>query len=165
MQSRNFHVAPLALVGLLLLSACRFTDKSMPASEAGAAVTIGQVQSALDQKNFGLAATLSDKLTASSPTDANAWLIAADARAASDSHIGALAALESALNNGMRDVARLDADHYLDPLRSSNEYQALLVRFGLARFVAQAGDTSITETSVGTVVRAGDISVTLPNTK
>jgi hypothetical protein len=69
------------------------------------------------------------------------------------------------MNNGMRDVARLDADHYLDSLRSSNEYQALLVRFRLARPVAQAGDTSITETSVGTVVRAGDVSVTLPNTK
>jgi hypothetical protein len=65
----------------------------------------------------------------------------------------------------MRDVARLDADHYLDSLRSSNEYQALLVRFGLARPVVQVGDTSITETTAGTVVRAGDVSVTLPNTK
>jgi hypothetical protein len=165
MQFRNYHVAPLALACLLSLSACRFTDKSEPASEAGSAVTIGQVRSALDQKNFGLAASLSDKLTAASPTDAEAWLIAADAKAASDSRIGALAALESALNNGMRDVARLDADHYLDPLRSSNEYQALLVRFGPARPVEQAGDTSITETSAGAVVRAGDISVTLPNTK
>ncbi|WP_368621853.1 hypothetical protein [Paraburkholderia sp. BR13444] len=165
MQFRNFHVAPLALVFLLLLSACRFTNKSEPGSEAEAPVTVGQVQSALDQKNFGLAAALSDKLTAASPTNADAWLIAADAKAASDSRIGALVALESALNNGMRDVARLDADHYLGPLRSSNEYQALLARFGLARPVVQAGDSSITETSAGTVVRAGDISVTLPNTK
>ncbi|MEA3116053.1 MAG: hypothetical protein QOG58_5852 [Caballeronia sp.] len=165
MQFRSFHVAPLALACLLLVSACRFTDKSTPASEAETAVTIGQVKSALDQKNFGLAATLSEKLTAASPTNVDAWLIAADAKAASNRRIGALAALESALNNGMRDVARLDADHYLDSLRLSNEYQALLVRFGLARPVAQAGDTSITETSVGTVVRAGDVSVTLPNTK
>jgi hypothetical protein len=165
MRFRSFHVAPLALVCLLLLPACRFNDKHDPASEAEATVTVGQVRSALDQKNFGLAAALSDKLTAANPTNADAWLIAADARAASDSRIGTLAALESALSNGMRDVARLDADHYLDPLRSSSEYQALLVRFGLARPVAPAGDTSITETSAGTVVRAGDISVTLPNTK
>jgi hypothetical protein len=165
MQFRNYYVAPLALACLLTLSACRFTEKDEPGSEAGSAVTVGQVRSALDQKNFGLAASLSDKLTAAIPTDAEAWLIAADAKAAADSPIGALAALERALNNGMRDVARLDADHYLDPLRSSNEYQALLVRYGLARPVAHAGDASITETSAGTVVRAGDISVTLPNTK
>ena len=112
-----------------------------------------------------MAAAQSDKLTAANPTNADAWLIAADARAAADSRNGALAALESAFNNGVRDVARLDADHYLEPLRSSSEYEALLARFGLARSVAQAADTSITGTSAGSVVRAGDISVTLPNTK
>jgi hypothetical protein len=165
MQIRTFQVAPLVLAFLLVLSACRFTEKGASASEADTAVTIGQVQSALDQKNFGLASSLSDRLTAASPSNADAWLIAADAKAASGSRLGAFAALESAMNNGMRDIARLDADHYLDSLRSSNEYQALLVRFGLARPLAQAGDTSVTETSVGTVVRAGDVSVTLPNSK
>jgi hypothetical protein len=94
MQLRDFHVAPLVLACLLLLSACRFTEKGTPASEAEPAVASGQVQSALDQKNFGLAASLSEKLTAASPTNADAWLIAADAKAASGSRIGAMAALE-----------------------------------------------------------------------
>jgi len=165
MQFRDFHVAPLSLVCPLLFPACGFKDKNEPASETEATVTVGPVRSALDQKNLGVAAAQSDKLTAANPTNADAWLIAADARAAADSRNGALAALESAFNNGVRDVARLDADHYLDPLRSSSEYEALLARFGLARSVAQAADTSITGTSAGSVVRAGDISVTLPNTK
>jgi hypothetical protein len=33
------------------------------------------------------------------------------------------------------------------------------------RPLAMAGDTSIVETSTGTVVRAGDVSVSLPNDK
>lgn len=165
MKLRNLQVAPIAFACLLLLSACNSSERSTSAGEVETPATIQQVQSALDQKNFGLAASLSDKLTAANPKSADAWLAAADAKAAAGNRLSALAALESAMNNGMRDIARLAADHYLDALRASSEYQALLVRFGVAQPVAQAGDTSITETSVGTVVRAGDVSVTLPNTK
>lgn len=162
MKLRNKRVAPFALACLLCISGCNGTSK-----DGGDApeVSIGQVRFALDQKNFGEAAVLSDRLTAANPRNADAWLAAADAKAASGSRLAALAALENAINNGMRDAGRLDTDSYLDTLRSSDEYQALLVRSGLVESIARAGDTSINETSTGTVVRAGDVSVTFPNTK
>ena len=162
MKLRAYWAAPLALACLLFIAACH--DTSNHASVA-TDVSIGQVRSALEQKNFGVASTLSDQLTAANPKSADAWVATADAKAAAGNRLAALAALESAMNNGMRDTARLDADGYLDAVRSSAEYQALLVRFGLAQPIAQAGDTSITETSAGTVVKAGDISVTLPNSR
>jgi hypothetical protein len=166
MTLRNYRVAALALGCLLFVSACNFTEKDASKTEAPAsAVTVAQVKSALDQKNFGEASALSDKLTAANPDSVDAWLAAADAKALAGSRLAALAALENAMTNGLRDANRLDADSCLDSLRSSDEYQSLLVRFGLARPIAQAGDTSINETSVGTVVRAGDVSVTLPNSK
>lgn len=162
MKLRAYCAAPLALAYLLLLAACH--DRSNHASVA-TDVSIGQVRSALEQKNFGVASTLSDQLTAANPKSPDVWLAAADAKAASGDRLAALAALESAMSNGMRDTARLDADGYLDAVRSSAEYQPLLVRFDLAKPIAQAGGTSITETSAGTVVKAGDISVTLPNSR
>ena len=166
MTLRNYRVAALALGCLLFVSGCNFTQKDTSKTETPAsAVTVAQVKSALDQKNFGEASALSDELTAANPSSADAWLVAADAKALAGSRLAALAALENAMTNGLRDANRLVADSYLDSLRSSDEYQALLVRFGLVRPIAQAGDTSINETSAGTVVRAGDVSVTLPNLK
>ncbi|GAB7541403.1 hypothetical protein [Cupriavidus sp. 8B] len=158
---------PLAmLTGVLLISGCNFTEKEADTAKASAAaVTIEKVQTALNQKNFGQAATLADQLTAANPENADAWLIASEAKAASGNRLAALAALENALSKGMRDPARLDASNYLEPLRSSSEYRVLLQRFGLLKTTAQAGEASIDETSTGTVVRAGDVSVTLPNSK
>jgi hypothetical protein len=159
MKHRNYLVAPLAFSCLLFISA------SHGASNDGDDVSIGQVKSALNQKNFGEASILANDLTAANPNSADAWLIAADANMATGERFAALAALEHAMNNGLRDPARLDEDPYLDSLRSSSEYQGLLVRFGLAKSIAQAGNASITETPTGTVVRAGDVSVTLPGSK
>src|ERR1700730_18046549 len=128
MELRNNSVAPLARACLLFISACN------DASKGGAAATdvsIGQVKSALDQKNFGEASTLSDQLTAANPESADAWLVAADAKIASGNRLAAFAALERAMNNGMRDAGRLEADGYLGSLGSSGEYPTLLVRLGL----------------------------------
>ncbi len=162
MKFRNYSIVSLAFSCLLFISACHDASKDgTPATGAD----IGQVKSALDQKNFGEAATLADQLTSANPKSADAWLVAADAKSAAGDRLAALAALEQALKNGLRDTARLDADTYLDTLRSSSEYQGLMARFGLAKPVAQAGDTSITATPAGTVVRAGDVSVTLPDSK
>ncbi|KIG01682.1 hypothetical protein [Caballeronia concitans] len=165
MQFRSIHVAPLLLALALGVSACKDSEKSQSTREGDVPVTVATVRTELEHKNFGQAASLADKLTASNPNDVDAWMIAADARSAVGNRIDALAALESAMNHGMRDITRLDADSYLDPLRSSSEYEALLMRFGLMRPLAKAGDTSIVETSTGTVVRAGDVSVSLPNDK
>ncbi|MFM0052522.1 hypothetical protein [Caballeronia grimmiae] len=137
----------------------------MSTSPGDVPVTVATVRTALDEKTFGQAASLADKLAASEPNSVDVWMIAADARSAAGNRSSALAALESAMNHGMRDIARLDADPYLEPLRTSSEYDALLTRFGLAHVVAKAGDASIVETSTGTVVRAGDVSVALPNEK
>jgi hypothetical protein len=162
MKLRACLAAPLALACLLFMTACHDTSNH---AAVATDVSVGQVRSALQQKNFGEASTLADQLTAANPTSADAWLAAADAKAAAGNRLAALAALESAMSNGMRDIAQLDADGYLDAVRSSPEYQALLVRFGLAQPITQAGDTSITETAGGTVVKAGDVSVTLPNSR
>lgn len=162
---KNRQLAPLALTCFLVLSGCN-PQKGLDSSEGAVPlVTTSLVRTTLEQKNFGSAVTLANQLTSANPQSADAWLAAADANAAAGNRLAALAAIEKSLGNGMRDPARLDTDGYLDGLRSSSEYQVLLRRYGLQKAVAQAGDTSIDETSAGTVVRAGDLSVTLSNTK
>jgi predicted Zn-dependent protease len=159
------QLAPLVLACFLVLSGCSQQKAQDSANGAVPIVTTTLVRSTLEQKNFGSAVALANQLTSANPQNADAWLAAADANAAAGNRLAALAAIEQSLGNGMRDSARLNTDGYLDDLRSTSEYQALLRRYGLQKAIAQAGDTSIDETSAGTVVRAGDVSVTLSNTK
>lgn len=149
----------------LLLSGCHSANDSVHATAGSVSVTVKDVRDALDQKNYGQATTLARQLTDANAHDVDAWLADADANAAAGNRLEALAALSHALGNGMSETARLDSDRYLDSLRTSGEYTRLLEQYGLIRPVAQAGDTSITQTSNGTVVRAGDVSVSLPDSK
>lgn len=166
MKFYNRQLPFAVLTCVLLVSGCNFTEREAEDAKSGpSASKVRQVQAALDQERFGQAVTLADQLTASDPEDANAWLAAAEAKAAAGSRLAALAALETALGKGMRDAARINDSQYLEPLRSSGEYGALLQRFGLLDTTARAGDTSIDETPAGTVVRAGDVSVTLPHSE
>jgi hypothetical protein len=162
---RHKQLAPLALSCVLSLSGCNAQKPAENAVGVVSSVTINQVRAALDQKNYGDAVALAGQLTSTAPGDRDAWLAAADANAAAGNRLQALAAIEKSLADGLRDQTRLDSDSYLDGLRSSGEYQELLRRYGLQKPIAQAGDTSIDETSTGTVVRAGDLSVTLSNSK
>jgi tetratricopeptide (TPR) repeat protein len=161
----NRQLAPFALTCIFLLFGCNSKEPRDSTAGAVPAASISQVRAALDRKDFGEAVTLADQLTEANPHSADAWLAAADAKASAGNRIDALGAIEKALTNGVHDTAQLDSDPYLDSLRASNEYQMLLRRYGLQNPLARAGDTSIEENSAGTVVRAGDVSVTLPNTK
>lgn len=161
----NRQLAPLALTGFFLLSGCNSKETRDSTEGSVPLPSISQVRAALEQKNFGEAVALADQLTKANPHSADAWLAAADAKASAGNRIEALGAIERALSNGVHDAAQLDSDRYLDSLRASNEYQMLLRPYGLQKAIAQAGDTSIEGTSAGTVVRAGDVSVTLSNTK
>ncbi|RAR52280.1 hypothetical protein C7401_13379 [Paraburkholderia unamae] len=149
----------------LLLSGCHSASDSAPATAGSVPITVKDVRDALDQKNYGQAATLARQLTDANAHDVDAWMADADANAAAGNRLEALTALSHAFSNGLRDTTRLDADGYLAPLRTSDEYNRLLAQYGLTRPVAQAGDTSISETSNGAVVRAGDVSVSLPDSK
>lgn len=162
---RSTQLVSLALTSVLLLTGCNPQKPHASTEGTVPPLTIGQVQAALDQKNFGNAVALASQLTAANPRDGDAWLAVADANAAVGNRLEALAAIEKSLSNGMRDSTRLDTDSYLDGLRSSSEYQTLLQHYGLQKTIAHAGDTSIDETFAGTLVRAGDLSVTLSNSK
>lgn len=160
MNRINRLLPPTMLAAALLAAACNFPGID---GGGGAAPTVAQVQATLADKNFGQAAALADQLTAADPKNADAWIAAAEAKAAVGSRLGALAALETALANGMRDGARIDASPYLAPLRSSSEYQPLLQRFSVTRQAAAAGDTAIEQTAAGIEARAGDVSVKISN--
>lgn len=157
------------LLTLTLLAACDQSPKPTeqpPASAPAAAVptvTLAQVRDALAQRNYGQAASMADQLTATTPADIEAWFVAAEAKAASDNRLAALAALEQSLGKGMRDLPRIESSPYLAAIRSSAEYHALLERFGLIKTVARAGEASVENRGSTTVVRAGDVSVTLPD--
>jgi hypothetical protein len=155
---------PLLLV-LTLLAAC---DK--PAVQQAASATAAEqvsskklILQSLTNHDFGQASQLADQLALSSSANADEWLVIAEARAAADKRLDALAALEQSLVKGMNDLQRIKSSAYLATIRNSNEYTELMKRFGLVKTLVRAGDVSIEENSQTTEVRAGDVSVSLPN--
>lgn len=172
MKSRFLFVTILCAVASL--SACNKgtqganTESGLASSSSrpsSAPLSINDVRNALNQKNFGQAVELANQLVTTSATNSEAWIVNAEANAAAGNRLAALTAIDNALSHGLQDTNRLDSDTYLADLRDSDEYRRLLSQHGLTKPVATAGDTSISTTNSGTVVRAGDVSVTLPNDK
>jgi hypothetical protein len=167
MKSRFLFVG--VLYAAASLSAC---DKETPVANTAsgsaspsAQTSITDVRNALDQKNFGQATVIANQLVATNANDIEAWIADADANAAAGNRLVALTAISNALSHGLQDTHRLDSDTYLADLRDSDEYRRLLSQHGLIKPVAAASDTSVSTTDSGAVVRAGDVSVTLPNDK
>lgn len=165
------RVTSLLLMTVLVCGCDQFSGTKNADSNASAAasavpvasVTVAQVKESLTARNYGLAASQADQLAASATVAAESWLVIAEARAANDNRLGALAALEQALVKGMHDLGRIEASSYLAAVRDSSEYDKLLERFGLVKNLAKAGDAAVIQHGDAIEVKAGDVSVTLPN--
>ena len=157
------------LISLICLAGCNESNNkasSAPAVEASQSkVTLDAVRNELMKHNFGQASQLAEQLTAASPTVVEAWVVAAEAKAANQNRLAALAALEQAFNHGLREVSLIEQSRYLADIRNGEEYRTLLHRFGLRTHTTQAvvGDVSIVQGGGVTEVRAGDVSVKLPD--
>lgn len=157
------------LISLICLAGCNESNNkasSAPAVEASQSkATLDAVRNELMKHNFGQASQLAEQLTAASPTVVEAWVVAAEAKAANQNRLAALAALEQAFNHGLREVSLIEQSRYLADIRNGEEYRTLLHRFGLRTHTTQAavGDVSIVQGGGVTEVRAGDVSVKLPD--
>ncbi len=157
------------LISLICLAGCNESNnKASPAPAAEASqskATLDAVRNELMKHNFGQANQLADQLTAASPSVVEAWVVAAEAKAANQNRLAALAALEQAFNHGLREVSLIEQSRYLADIRNGEEYRTLLHRFGLRSHTTQAavGDVSIVQGGGVTEVRAGDVSVKLPD--
>ena len=157
------------LISLICLAGCNESNNkasSAPAVEASQSkATLDAVRNELMKHNFGQANQLADQLTAASPSVVEAWVVAAEAKAANQNRLAALAALEQAFNHGLREVSLIEQSRYLADIRNGEEYRTLLHRFGLRTHTTQAavGDVSIVQGGGVTEVRAGDVSVKLPD--
>ena len=160
------------LISLICLAGCNESNNT--ASKASLAptvetsqnkITVDTVRNELMKHNFGQANQLADQLTAASPTLVEAWIVAAEAKAANQNRLAALAALEQAFNHGLREVSLIEQSRYLADIRHAEEYRRLLNRFGLQTRTTQAaaGEVSIVQSGGVTEVRAGDVSVKLPD--
>ncbi len=156
------------LISLICLAGCNESNKasSVPTVETSQnKVTLDTVRNELMKHNFGQANQLADQLTAASPTLIEAWIVAAEAKAANQNRLAALAALEQAFNHGLREISLIEQSRYLADIRNAEEYRKLLNRFGLPTRTTQAaaGDVSIVQGGGVTEVHAGDVSVKLPD--
>lgn len=157
------------LISLICLAGCNESNNKAspaPAVEASQSkATLDAVRNELMKHNFGQASQLAEQLTAASPTVVEAWVVAAEAKAANQNRLAALAALEQAFNHGLREVSLIEQSRYLADIRNGEEYRTLLHRFGLRTHTTQAavGDVSIVQGGGVTEVRAGDVSVKLPD--
>ncbi|MFA9217233.1 MAG: tol-pal system YbgF family protein [Sphingomonadaceae bacterium] len=126
----------------------------------------GHAVQSLEQKNFTDAAKNAEELIKKTPDSYDAYFLLAQARAQLGDKNAALAALETAIKKGYKDDQAINANANLQSLHGMAAYDELMGRaFPRAAPVSSGATVGITETSSGTVIRAGDVSVELPKDK
>jgi len=133
-------------------------------------------------KNYSEAAALSQKLTEKAPADYEGYFLLAQAKAQVGDKNAALAALEQAIKNGLKDDEQIDKNVNLDPIKTMTAYKDLMVASFPSRKAAQESAVSASTTAVISdsessssvsihqvdgkqVVRAGDVVIEMPSAK
>lgn len=164
----------LALLGTALLTACSpKADISATSSEAPLAAEqipnlIIDAKAEIEKNNFGRAIDITHRVSKFESNNTDAYVVRSQAMAMLGNNGDALGALEAAFEHGLRDLTVIEQQPRLIALRETPQYQLLLQRFGLhstaviSKTEIKAGNVSIKEEGGSQVIKAGDISITLP---
>ncbi|MFA6970545.1 MAG: tetratricopeptide repeat protein [Gallionella sp.] len=133
----------------------------------------------IDAKNYSEAAAIAQRLTEKSPADYEGYFMLAQATAQIGDKNEAIAALEKAIKNGLKDDEQIYKNTNLDPIKSMTAYTNLInINFPSKAAAPKnnvstpdmnssevSGSVSIQEINGKQVVRAGDVVIEMPNTK
>jgi hypothetical protein len=129
---------------------------------------LGEALTELDKKNFGRSIEITLRVIKSDSGNVEAYFIESQANSMTGDVKAAVAALEQAFKNGLKDIERVFKERRFDPIRSNPEFDEMLRRNGfssaekMGEQEVRAGNVSIKEEAGTQVIKAGDITLRLP---
>lgn len=164
----------LALLCAGLIAACEpkseisATRLEAPLSAEQIPNLIIDAKAEVEKSNFGRAIDITYRISKFDSSNTDAYVVRSQALTSLGNTKDALSALEAAFEHGLKDLAVIESQQRLNALRESPEYQLLIQKYGLhstvgvAKAEIRAGNVSIKEEGGSQVIKAGDISITLP---
>jgi hypothetical protein len=164
----------LVLLGAALSTACNpkaennATQVEAPLSAEQIPNLIIDATAEIEKNNLGRAIDITYRVTKFDSSNIDAYIVRSQAMAIVGNKTEALNALEAAFAHGLKDLTKIEKQPRLNQLREMPEYQFLISKYGLhtAAAVSQteikAGNVSIKEEGGNQVIKAGDISITVP---
>jgi hypothetical protein len=129
---------------------------------------LGEALAELDKKNFGRSIEIVLRVIKSDSGNGEAYFIESQANSMAGDVKAAVAALEQAFKNGLKDIERVFKEPRFDPIRSNPEFDEMLRRNGFSTAAKiseqeiRAGNVSIKEEAGTQVIKAGDITLRVP---
>lgn len=132
---------------------------------------LAQAKTELDNKNYGKSVEITVKITGEDPKNYQAYYIEAQAQTLIGAQEAAVKALEQAMANGFKDFKELANNNNFEGIRSLKQYHALLEKYdpdySPVRIegddVEVDDEVSIKSVNGKQVIKAGDVSISLPN--
>jgi hypothetical protein len=162
------------LLGAALSTACNpkaennATQVEAPLSAEQIPNLIIDATAEIQKNNLGRAIDITYRVTKFDSSNIDAYIVRSQAMAIVGNKTEALDALEAAFAHGLKDLTKIEKQPRLNQLREMPEYQFLISKYGLHPAVAvsqteiRAGNVSIKEEGGNQVIKAGDISITVP---
>lgn len=161
----------IVLMFTVFLAGCDDFKNPFKKDEPVAEDQLNQAKLELDHKNYGKSVEITVKITGEDPKNYQAYYVEAQAQTMAGAKKEALKALDQAMKNGFKDFKELAGNQNFETLRDSKEYHELLKKYDPDYSsvsikdddIQVDGDVSIKNVNGRQVIKAGDVSVSLPN--
>ncbi len=155
----------------ILLAGCDDFKNPFKKDEPVAEDQLKQARTELDNKNYGKSVEITVKIIGEDPKNYQAYYVEAQAQTLAGAKEEALKALDQAMENGFKDFKELADNKNFESIRDSKGFHALLKKYDPDySSVSIKGDdievddeVSIKNVNGKQVIKAGDVSISLPN--
>ena len=161
----------LAILIALSLTACDEDYNPFKKKELTVEEQLDQAKTELDHKNYGKSVEITVKITGEDPKNYQAYYVESQAQTLIGAQKEAIDALSKAMENGFNDFKALGDNKNFDKIRFSKEYRALLKKYDPDYSAVSIkgddidvdGEVSIKNVDGKQVIKAGDVSISLPD--
>jgi hypothetical protein len=163
----------IILIICILVSGCDKFSSTPETDKADSSMVDSQLEMAkreLDDKNYGKTVEITIKISEAHPKNFKANYLHAQAAGMTGNVKDALDQLEQALRSGFKDFDELKKNKNLDAIKTNPKYKLILQKYDPNFSNVSIEETEIDDNEVSIknidgkqVVKAGDVSVTLPN--
>lgn len=130
-----------------------------------------EAEAEIENKNFGKTVEITVKITGDDPKNYQAYYLESQAQTLVGAQKEAIFALTQAMSNGFKDFKALEKNKNFDNIRDLEDYQALLEKYDPDYSavtinnddIAVDGEVSIKNIDGKQVIKAGDVSISLPD--
>jgi hypothetical protein len=160
-----------AILIALSLTACDEDFNPFKKKEPTVEEQLDQAKAELDHKNYGKSVEITVKITGEDPKNYQAYYVESQAQTLIGAQKEAIEALKQAMENGFKDFKALEDNKNFDNIRDSKAYRALLKKYDpdysavsiKSDDIDVDGEVSIKNVDGKQVIKAGDVSISLPN--